>query len=98
MKKLTETFNSMTVKKGEEFTIDLETNPSTGYSWDVAVTSGQARKISQDFTKPATAMGSSIRDIQTYKSDQVGDVEIIARYKNFMGSVSKTVTFKVTVQ
>lgn len=48
MKKLSEQFNMIAVKKGELFSVELEGNASTGYMWDIKVTAGEATLISRE--------------------------------------------------
>lgn len=48
MKKLSEQFNTIAVKKGELFAVELNGNASTGYLWDVKVTAGEATVISRE--------------------------------------------------
>ena len=48
MKKLSEQFNSISVQKGEEFVVELQGNPSTGYLWELEVKSGQATVVGRE--------------------------------------------------
>lgn len=45
MQKLSDTFNSISVKKGEEFTIELMENGGAGFLWDFNVVSGKALNL-----------------------------------------------------
>ncbi|MBI1214660.1 MAG: hypothetical protein GC185_02445 [Alphaproteobacteria bacterium] len=48
MKTLTEQFNTIAVRKGDFFAVELSGNASTGYLWEVSVTKGQAEAVRRD--------------------------------------------------
>jgi predicted secreted protein len=82
MKTLTKAFNTATVRAGEAFRLELPSDPSTGYLWDVAVTSGDASVVSQQFKsahQPGEFVcgGQGIEEV-VFKAPQSGQIEIEA--------------------
>lgn len=99
MKILTEAFNSVTIKKGESFAIALESNPSTGYMWDLQVTSGDATLWHKDL-EAGSNFGGSCREVFMYQADKAGTVEIDANYQRpwEKNAPAKSQQFKITVE
>ena len=104
MQKLTEAFNTISVKKGETFTVELDSNPSTGYGWDLQLTAGKASLVKQDF-RSSTPPGSMIcgaggTEIYTYKAEEMGTIELNADYKRSWekNPPAKTCQFHVNVK
>jgi len=84
MKKLTESFNEAAVSKGERFCIELASNPSTGYSWDIKLKQGKARLIDEAFVSDAKApmlVGAGGKEVLTYMAEEAGTILIDAQYK-----------------
>jgi len=105
MKRLTEDFNKVTVAKGETFSIELASNPSTGYGWDVQLKSGKASLVKEDYVSSAPAgsmiVGGDGKEIFVFKANETGTVEIEAQYKrSWEKSVpaAKVKNFSVTVK
>lgn len=98
MKKLTKTFNTITVRKGEDFVVSLPANPSTGYQWDLRITGGTATYVHQNFKPDSKAMGAAGMMTYTYNA-KAGPIQITASYKNLLGRASdgQPLTFKVDV-
>ena len=84
MKTLTETFNEISVQKGEKFAIELKSNPTTGYSWDFKVVAGQATSVRNDGIPDVwpgkRVVGSGITDRRVFSADALGTIEIEASY------------------
>lgn len=107
MKKLSEQFNTIAVKKGEFFTVDLATNgASTGYIWDLQVTAGTATTIRKDYIDPASrkedefVCGNTIIERTILQAQEDGVVEITANWQQpwMKGTPpAKTLKFKVNV-
>lgn len=103
MKRLTEQFNAIAVKKGEMFMLDLEGNPSTGYLWDVKVTAGDASAVSRE-TLPLNAnpmvIGGGAVERTIFRANADGIVEIEANWRRpweATAAPAKSCKFKVTV-
>ncbi|MFN7113300.1 MAG: protease inhibitor I42 family protein [Alphaproteobacteria bacterium] len=84
MKTLTKAFNTATVRAGEAFRLELPSDPSTGYLWDVTVTSGAASIVSQQFKSAAdhppgefVCGGLGIEEV-VFKAPQSGQIVIEA--------------------
>tara|TARA_B100000686_G_scaffold339746_1_gene414303 strand:+ start:763 stop:1068 length:306 start_codon:yes stop_codon:yes gene_type:complete len=83
MKTLCESFNEITIKRGEKFDIELAENPSTGHRWQFQVVSGKAAKVDDQFTPnntPNTIGGVGTRKM-TFKAVGKKTIVIQAKYK-----------------
>jgi predicted secreted protein len=85
MKKLTEQFNTIAVKKGEIFAIELDASAADGgYLWDTKVASGKAAILSQEtvFEKrdPMAFGGGGLKRI-FLRADEAGQIEIVAKLR-----------------
>ncbi|MDE2337550.1 MAG: protease inhibitor I42 family protein [Alphaproteobacteria bacterium] len=103
MKKLTGQFNTATVKKGETFAIELGSNPSTGYSWDVQLKAGKASLVKTDYkpdSKDPMIIGGGGKEIYVFKAEETGTVDIEAVYRRpwDKSSAGKPLRFGVTVR
>jgi predicted secreted protein len=110
MKRLSEHFNSISVKKGECFAVDLLTNgASTGYMWDLDVTAGDATVIRKEYVDPnppktpdeEMVCGKTIIDRTIFRAEETGTIELQASYRRPWEKGSKPAqqkTFKITVE
>jgi predicted secreted protein len=110
MKKLSEQFNNISVKKGEYFIVDLPSNGgSTGYMWDISVTAGKASVVKKEYLPldPAEteedemACGRTMHDRTIMRADETGTIELSAEYRRPWekgNPPAQQKTFKVTVQ
>lgn len=101
MKTLNESFNSISVKKGEKFAIELGENPSTGFQWGVDVSKGRAEFNYSSFKRPKgpMAVGAGGKRKFVFTATEAGDVEITAEYKRaWEGEAAQTQKFKVSVK
>jgi inhibitor of cysteine peptidase len=102
MKKLTEAFNKAVVVKGEIFAIELDSNGSTGYSWDLKLKAGKATFLRQDYFSDAPpdsmTFGGGGKSVYVYKAEEAGVIEITAEYKRVWekNPPLKSLNFKVT--
>jgi predicted secreted protein len=103
MKRLTEQFNSIAVKKGEKFMVDLEGNPSTGYLWALEVKAGDATVVSRE-TLPLNAnrmsIGGGAVERTVFVANEAGTVEIEANWQRPWEkgkAPARTAKFKVSV-
>lgn len=105
MKRLTEQFNSIAVKKGEMFMVDLDGNASTGYLWEMQVKSGNVTQVSKEYLPlngggGRMAVGSGNVERTIFIANEAGDVEIEANWRRpweKSAPPAKTATFKVKV-
>ena len=64
--------SNFTVKKGQEFTTSLQSNPTTGYKWFAIFDKNKINLISQDYKPPSSMLiGGSGTDTFTFKA--IGD-------------------------
>ena len=109
MKRLSEQFNSISVKKGEFFIVDLPSNGgSTGYMWDIAVTSGQAKVVKKEYVElrpgedesEKMVCGGTMYDRTIMQAEETGTIELQANYRRPWEQGTppvQTKTFKIDV-
>jgi predicted secreted protein len=90
--------------EGSEFTIVLDSNPTTGYHWELAeeLDAGVVEFVSRDYKagQPVTT-GSGGVDVWTFKAIAAGESRITLGYyppSNDPVEPQQTVTFTVTVK
>lgn len=88
MKNLSEQFNTIAVRKGDFFVLELPANGSTGYLWDVAVTRGLAEKVRQDALfednrgpNGEMAIGGGYVERSVWQAQSDGVIELTAELK-----------------
>jgi predicted secreted protein len=84
MKKLTEQFNTAVVRKGENFTLVLEGNPSAGYLWETEVLSGQVSVVKRSIIAKDSSflmVGGPCLEQTVYKAEEEGTIHILAAWK-----------------
>ncbi len=90
------------VKSGDEFVIALESNPTTGYSWEESSDSAMVELLKTDY-KPDDAdegvTGSGGTDHFTYKALQAGETKIELTYGQHWdgGDVEEPLVFTVVI-
>lgn len=103
MKKLSEQFNMIAVKKGELFAVELEGNASTGYMWDIKVTAGEATLISRETipTNPGKInFGGGGVERTIFRAETDGEIEIKAKWQRpweKSNPPAKQAVFKISV-
>ena len=111
MKKLTETFNKVSVHKGEKFMIELPSNATTGYSWELAVVSGKATLVKEDYISDHPPekygnrheedfiVGGGGKDRYIFEAQETGALTINANYRRSWEKKApeKSQTFHITV-
>ncbi|MDE1152124.1 MAG: protease inhibitor I42 family protein [Micavibrio sp.] len=108
MEKLSEQFNSIAVKKGDFFTVELPCNgASSGYLWNLDVTAGQAKVIRHDYINPnqqqdmmGFPIGGTMIDRTIMQAEEDGVIEINAEWKRPWEKATppaKALKLKVTV-
>jgi predicted secreted protein len=73
---------NITVKKGQEFTIILESNPTTGYQWIPMFNTNMINLVSHNFQPSTTKlMGSPGTDVFKFKATNQGTESLKMIYK-----------------
>jgi predicted secreted protein len=72
---------NITVKKGQEFTIILESNPSTGYQWIPTFNTSNINLVSHNFQPSTKLMGSPGTDTFKFKATNQGTEPLKMLYK-----------------
>lgn len=103
MKKLTDTFNEISVRKGDYFLIELEGNPSTGYLWEFNVKAGKAAPVQKDmepFSRDPMVIGGGGIERTVMQALDSGTIEIEAQLLRPWDStsVAQRRTFKINVE
>lgn len=103
MKRLSEHFNSISVKKGEKFAIDLDGNASTGYMWQFNVRSGDVGVIGRETTPHSShpmVVGGGATESTVFQALETGTIEIEANWRRpwEKGTApAKSIKFKIDV-
>ena len=80
---ITEDSAIITTKVGEEFTITLDSNPTTGYQWKLSdnFTEGVVRLVKSEYVAPETEMvGAGGQEVWTFKAIEPGETTIDMEY------------------
>ena len=72
---------NITVKKGQEFTITLESNPTTGYQWTPTFNTSIINLVSHNFQPSTKLMGSPGTEIFKFKATNQGTEPLKMIYK-----------------
>ena len=72
---------NITVKKGQEFTITLESNPTTGYQWIPTFNTSIINLVSHSFQPSTKLMGSSGTETFKFKATNQGTEPLKMIYK-----------------
>ena len=81
--KNTEDSTMITTKVGEEFTITLDSNPTTGYQWKLSdnLTEGIVKFVKSEYVAPETEMvGAGGKEIWTFKGVRPGETTVDLEY------------------
>ncbi len=99
MKKLTESFNKVTLTRNEVFQIELPAMASAGYLWSVEVTSGAGRLLTERTQAPETqSIGGPISQVFSFVAEKKGNIGIKAVYKRpWEANAEKSLDFKIRV-
>ncbi|HET7390988.1 MAG TPA: protease inhibitor I42 family protein [Nitrososphaeraceae archaeon] len=89
---------NITVKKGQEFTIILESNPSTGYQWIPTFNTSIINLVSHNFQPSTKLMGSPGTDTFKFKATNQGTEPLKMIYKrSWEKEFVKEKVFKINV-
>lgn len=102
-KTYTEKDAEISASVGENFTISLESNQSTGYSWSVGMVSDNAQVVvaGMDYDLPDNAKtGQGGAEVWHMKAVAPGTVKLMFYYARSWEkeAPSKTVSFNITIQ
>lgn len=101
MPALTDPSQPITVKAGDVFMIVVESNPSTGYHWEVLGDLNGIELVSREYTAAEPVMpGSSGVEVWTFKATTTGDASFtLGNYPPGEGTThEQEVQFSITVQ
>jgi predicted secreted protein len=93
--------DSITVSNGKEFVIELDANPSTGYTWDAGTNPNVKLVSSKQVSAKGAAPGAPGTQRMTFKAVKKGSSTLELAYaRQFEGGVppAKTASFGVTVE
>jgi inhibitor of cysteine peptidase len=89
---------------GDSLEITLESNPSTGFRWELANISDQAvlRQVAQEYRSPDAAPGNLVgaagQEVWTFKAAGAGESTLVLEYSQpWEGGEKAAETFTVTV-
>lgn len=102
-KTYTETSSEIVASVGENFTISLESNQSTGYSWSVGMVSDNAQVVvaGMDYDLPeGSKTGQGGAEVWHLKAVAPGSVKLLFYYARSWekDAPAKTVTFNVSIK
>lgn len=101
MPALTDPSQPITVSAGETFMIVVESNPSTGYHWEIVGDLTNIEFVSREFTGSEPVIpGSGGVEVWTFKATAAGDTSLVlGNYSPGEGTTyEQQVQFSVTVQ
>lgn len=102
-KTYTETSSEIVATVGENFTISLESNQSTGYSWSVGMVSDNAQVVvaGMDYDLPESSQtGQGGAEVWHLKAIAPGSVKLMFFYARSWekDAPAKTLSFNVTIK
>jgi inhibitor of cysteine peptidase len=74
---------TVTVTNGQEFSVTLASNPTTGYRWDLAkpLNTNFVRLLTNEYVRPdSRLMGAGGREVWRFKAITQGTTEIDLKY------------------
>ncbi|HNE03722.1 MAG TPA: protease inhibitor I42 family protein [Anaerolineales bacterium] len=101
MPALTDPSKPITVSAGETFMIVVESNPSTGYHWEIVGDLTNVEFVSREYTGSEPVIpGSGGVEVWTFKATTAGDTSfVLGNYPPGEGTTyEQQVQFSVTVQ
>ena len=90
---------SIVVKVGESFTISLESNPTTGYTWHAEYDSSFVDEFKSSFTPISQAIGAGGKELFEFQTKRVGATVItLKQNRSWESEIKKTLIFKVDIK
>ncbi|HSE24369.1 MAG TPA: protease inhibitor I42 family protein [Pyrinomonadaceae bacterium] len=73
--------NQIVIKVGDDFVIELEANPTTGYEWQLEFDSGMLTLLNQQFKPKSAGVGAGGMQHSRFRASTPGQTRIRAIYK-----------------
>ncbi len=86
----------ITVMQGKNFTIQLESNPSTGYSWIPSYDNNSITFISRAYVASSVLPGAPGADVFTFQGTKPGTSVMTFNYTNSSNQTSTSVNYTIT--
>ena len=81
MKRYADPVIAIQIAVGEEFAIELEGNPTTGYTWQVHADSRHLALLGQEFEPGGKGVGAGGREVFRFRVLASGQTEIDCEYQ-----------------
>jgi inhibitor of cysteine peptidase len=88
---------TMTVKRNTIFEIDLEENPTTGYSWNITAPAG-LKSLGDTYNKDSELMGAGGVHSWKYKAENAGVYKFSGIYRRPWETTADDKTFDITIK
>jgi predicted secreted protein len=97
---ITDPFQPMEVLAGETFNIVIDSNPSTGYHWEIVGELNSVEFVSTEYTADEpVAPGSGGVDVWTFKAVSSGETQItLGSYPPGASEPDQKVTFHIVIK
>ena len=83
---------------GETFALALASNPTTGYTWQIAADPRYLELVAQEFEVEGKAVGAGGREVFRFHALEIGKTEIDLEYRRPWGKEARdTKRFRVTI-
>jgi predicted secreted protein len=84
---------------GQTYTVTLDSNPSTGYSWTATFAGQNIRLVNQEFTSTSTLLGASGKEAIEFEALAVGTTEVRFAYQRpWEGNAERVITYRFVVK
>lgn len=84
---------------GQTYTVVLDSNPTTGYSWKAAFTGGKIELVGQDFVAASAGLGAAGEEHIELKALAKGTTEVRFSYQRpWEGNAERVVTYLFVVK
>jgi len=84
---------------GQSYTVVLDSNPSTGYSWQATYDGSKLELVGQEFSSSSTALGAAGQEHIEFKALAKGTSEVRFAYQRpWEGNAERGVTYRFVVK
>jgi inhibitor of cysteine peptidase len=84
---------------GQSYTVVLDSNPSTGYTWKATYDGSKLELVGQEFTPASTALGAAGQEHIEFKALARGTSEVRFAYQRpWEGNAERVVTYQFIVK
>ena len=98
MKRYADPGTAIQVAAGDEFALDLEGNPTTGYTWQITTDSQVLEYLGQEFEAGGEGVGAGGREVIRFRVLAAGETEIACEYRRpWDKETRKTKHFRVAI-